>query len=360
MSLANLVQDQSSAPSANHREMVTSGISGNLCRCTGYKPIVDAGVDALRRNQGVSVFDENIVASLQAIESKPADGEYYRPTCLAELDILVGKYGRQCIVAGTTDFALEITQRWNQFERLIDVTRVAELRQVTDSSTELLIGAAVSYTTLEDLFRNQSEPFVHLLQRLGSRQIRNTGTLGGNIANASPIADTPPALIVWNALIELRNSSGETRTVRVEDFYTGYRQTRLADDEYIVQIHIPKVSVEGFHRFYKHSKRLEDDISSVLGTFAFSGDSAELMSTRVAFGGMAAVPVRVKPVEELLDGRVVDAVLIENACLLLRSELQPMSDVRASASFRMDMAVEMLDRALLEFAGASLPKVEDL
>ena len=360
MSIANLVQDQSTTSPGDRRELVMTAISGNLCRCTGYKPIVDAGVDALSQSAGFSICDEDTLATLQSARVQSADGFYHRPASLNELDVLVGEHGRESIVAGTTDFALEITQRWKQFDRLIDVTRVAEMQQVTESNTEISIGAGVSYSTIEKLFENLSEPFVHLLLRLGSRQIRNTGTLGGNIANASPIADTPPALIVWNALIELRNSKGESRETTVEDFYTGYRQTVLADDEYIVRIRIPKDSLKGFHRFYKHSKRLEDDISSVLGAFAFKGEVAALISPRIAFGGMAAVPVRVTAVEQLLEGREVDEALIQDACQLLISELQPMSDVRASASFRMDMAVEMLERALLEFTGVSLPRVEDL
>jgi xanthine dehydrogenase small subunit len=362
MSLANLVQDQSAAPSTkiNHRETVMSGISGNLCRCTGYKPIVNAGVDALERAEATSVYDEETVASLKSMAASQTSGQYHRPLDLEELDRLVTEYGQQCIVAGATDFALEITQRWKKYERLIDVTQVHELQKVVESPTELIIGAAVNYTMLEKLFKAESEPFVKLLERLGSRQIRNSGTLGGNLGTASPIADTPPALIACNALIELRNSKGKTRETRVEDFYTGYRQTILADDEYIYQIRIPRDSLQGFHRFYKHSKRLEDDISSVLGAFAFSGSSVKLESPRISYGGMAATPVRVAAVEKLIEGRSVDEDLMQEAGELLRSELQPMSDVRASATFRMDMAAEMLDRALKEFSGLSLPRVEDL
>jgi xanthine dehydrogenase small subunit len=360
MSIASLVQDQSTTNQIDRRDLVMSGISGNLCRCTGYKPIVDAGVDALSQSTEFSVCGEDTREKLQSTTVASADGFYHRPATLDELDVLIQAHGKECIVAGTTDFALEITQHWKQFDRLIDVTRVAEMQQVLESKMEISIGASVSYSSIEKLFSNLSEPFVHLLQRLGSRQIRNSGTLGGNIGNASPIADTPPALMVWNSLIELRNSKGQSREVRVEDFYTGYRQTLLADDEYIVRIRIPKGSMAGFHRFYKHSKRLEDDISSVLGAFAFGGEATDLVSPRIAFGGMAAVPVRVKPLEELLEGRAISEALIQDACQILISELQPMSDVRASASFRLDMAVEMLERALLEFAGESLPRVEDL
>jgi xanthine dehydrogenase small subunit len=148
MSIANLVQDQSTTSPADRRELVMTGISGNLCRCTGYKPIVDAGVDALSQSGGFSICDEDTLASLRSARVQSADGFYHRPASLNELDVLVGAHGRESIVAGTTDFALEITQRWKQFDRLIDVTRVAEMQQVTESNTEISIGAGVSYSTI--------------------------------------------------------------------------------------------------------------------------------------------------------------------------------------------------------------------
>ncbi|MCZ6501238.1 MAG: xanthine dehydrogenase small subunit [Gammaproteobacteria bacterium] len=364
MSLANLVEEQieSDQPAGNLCEIVTRGISGNLCRCTGYRPIVDAGISALNDTSSLSVCHDDARDFLQTYdhENDPADGSYHRPRCLEDLDRFVGAHGNQCLVAGATDFGLEITQRWTRFPMIIDISKVIEMREIGISDDEISIGASVSYSEVEQIFAERSYPFVHILHRLGSRQIRNTGTLGGNFANASPIADTPPVFIVWEATLELRNSKGQTREVSAEEFYVGYRETILASDEYIVRIVIPVACVDRFHRLYKHSKRIEDDISSVMGAFSIWGDDQNIGGIRISYGGMAAVPVRIREVEAMLMGAALNIELVEEACARLRTVMTPMTDVRASAGFRMDMAVEMLDRALREYMGEKLPRVDDL
>ena len=364
MSLANLVEDQIGSDQArkNLSEIVISGISGNLCRCTGYRPIVDAGISALSEKHPPSVCHDDAKNFLQTYhpDQGASDGHYHRPRSLEDLDRLVGVHGNQCIVAGATDFGLEITQRWVRFPEIIDISEVTEMREVAITDHQISIGACVSYSQVEQIFSDRSNPFVHLLLRLGSRQIRNTGTLGGNIANASPIADTPPVLIVWEATLELRNAKGLTREVSVEEFYVSYRQTILANDEYIVRIMIPVESVSRFHRFYKHSKRIEDDISSVMGAFSIRGHDKNIAGIRISYGGMAAIPVRLHEVEAMLVDTTLDIKLVDKACARLRTTMTPMTDVRASAAFRMDMAVEMLDRALREYMGEELPRVDDL
>ncbi|MFP6806343.1 MAG: xanthine dehydrogenase small subunit [Pseudomonadales bacterium] len=385
MSLASLVENQRSALTSDSmppdsiresiRETVTTGISGNLCRCTGYRPIIDAGMSVLEKSvdsngASVSVCHSEAREFLQNNSATDSsDSHYYIPKSLDDLDKLVNRHGTSGLVAGCTDFGLEITQRLRPFANIIDISRVKDLLKVDMRDDVLSIGASVAYTELESLFADYSTQFVDLLHRLGSRQIRNGGTLGGNIGNASPIADTPPVLIVWDASIVLRNTRGETRKVMVDEFYLDYRKTVLAEDEYIVSIEIPLASINRFHRIYKNSKRLEDDISSVLGVFSLSLNSGSLNSEsstadvidtiRVSYGGMAAVPVRVRAVEELLQGNKINDETILLACDCLRKTLTPMTDVRASAAYRMDMAVEMLDRCLREFDGELLPRVTD-
>ncbi len=372
MSLANLVEDQAVPDTSeseqvhtgrNIRDEVIRGISGNLCRCTGYRPIVDAGINALTQESSVTVCHDEARSYLQAVQHEQPGSDYFNPTSLDELDKLIATHGKSAMVAGTTDFALEITQRWLRVPVIIDVSRVAEMLEIGVSDSEISIGAAVSYSDLETLFAESSSQFVHLLHRLGSRQIRNRGTLGGNIGNASPIADTPPVLIAWDARLELRDSSGEVREVGVDEFYTGYRETVLKSDEYIVRVTIPRSSIARFHRFYKHSKRIEDDISSVMGAISITGvlraGVRKIEIARISYGGMAAVPVRCVEVERLLLTTRLDDRLIAKACDLLKSTMTPMSDVRSSAEFRMAMAVEMLNRALREFLGESLPRVDE-
>ncbi len=374
MSLATLVEHQSVSglPDRSNnediRQAVATGISGNLCRCTGYKPIIDAGISALGSPQeAVTVCHgaaRKFLREKQAGQSRQSN-DYHQPLTLEELDNLVALHGRTAIVAGGTDFGLEITQRWRQFPVIIDLSNTRALLDLTIEKDQISIGASVNYTTLESFFSSstagpRSDPLLNLLHRLGSRQIRNSGTIGGNIGNASPIADTPPVLMSWDATLELRRSNGETRQVLLDEFYRGYRQTILAEDEYIVRIIIQNHAIERFHRIYKHSKRLEDDISSVLGAFSFAGSAEEIEVARIAYGGMAAVPIRVKAVEEILVGCRVDEEAIQLAGQQLRESLTPMTDVRASADFRLNMAVEMLDRSLREFSGAELPRMDSL
>ena len=356
------------------RMKVLDAISGNLCRCTGYRPIIEAGVSVLTGSDinavGDAVDDEvsnEILRPPHPISSEAeAAGEanYYRPRSLAALDALVGRLGNKAIVAGCTDFALEITQRWRTYQHLIEVTRVPELLAMTEADGKLSIGAAVTYTDIEQQFKDLSPAFVHLLSRLGSRQIRNCGTLGGNIGTASPIADTPPVLLAWDADVVIRSCAPEAiateRHIALSDFYLDYRKTRLQAHQYISEIRIPTQSTRRFHRFYKHSKRLEDDISSVMGAFCFDGNDGQLIHARVAFGGMAAIPLRVPIVEALLVAEKLSEDLVNRACRLLTETLTPMTDVRASAAFRAEMSAEMLSRALFEYLGESLPRVDEL
>jgi len=352
MSLATLVQQGVPA----EREEVLQGISGNLCRCTGYRPIVEAGLKALQATSERAVEGAGLLQSLENF----AATSVLQPETESELQNVIDQYPGADLIAGGTDLMLEVTQRYQSMPTLIDVSNVQALKTLHEVDGNLVIGAAVPYTELEKYFAGRSEPFVSLLHRLGSRQIRNSGTLGGNLANGSPIADTPPVLIAWDARIELVNTSGESRILAVQDFYKGYRDTELADNEYVARIHVPLRSLEAFHRFYKSSKRLEDDISSVMGAFLFEGSANEITGVRIAYGGMAATPVRLKEVEDKLVGEKLDAGLIAETVGMIGAQMTPLTDVRASAEYRSAMAASMLERALLEFSGEHRPVVTEV
>ncbi len=367
MSLAGLVESQGgtrsgSVEASSLAQMVSTAISGNLCRCTGYRPIIDAGISALSQGGARILSDEEVRTFLDQTGSGKEEPlqHYYRPGTLEDLDRLVGTHGRACIVAGGTDLSLAMTQRWERRTPMIDLREVAALGKITMDAGQIAIGAAVTLENLERELAGLSGPLVQLLHRFGSPQIRHTGTVGGNIGNASPIADLPPALMSWDARIELRQASGTRRHLPLEDFYTGYRETVLGDDEYILGILVPLASVHRFHRFYKHSKRIEDDISSVMGAFSFARVGEEITVARIAYGGMAAVPVRLPDVEDVLEGNPPTDENIGKACEQLKDRLEPISDVRASAGFRLAMAAEMLERALLELRGESLPRIDEL
>jgi len=334
-------------------ETVQQGISGNLCRCTGYRPIVQAGVNALGRDYESRLQDPVFFKDAKP----PSSGSVQQPLSESALREAMVQYPQASLIAGGTDLMLEVTQRYQPFERLIDVSRVTELRSIIETQDTYTIGASVTYTELEHFFATRSEQLVSLLHRLGSRQIRNCGTIGGNLANGSPIADMPPVLICWDATLELCSSAGQRREVDVNEFYTGYRQTVLRNDEYIAGIRVPKTSLGAFMRFYKYSKRIEDDISSVMGACLFEGDGATITAARIAFGGMAATPLRLRGIEDMLVGKLVNHELLEDVSAALGKAMAPLTDVRASAEYRAAMARSMLERALNEFSGVSKPLV---
>ena len=355
MSLAALVEQP---PQNIDADAVRESISGNLCRCTGYRPIVEAGLQALKEGSpGIVKRLSGETAIKTALDNSSASVQ--RPNNLAGLNLALNEAPGAKLIAGGTDLMLEVTQRYQQFP-LIDVTGVQEMQVLVQDDQMIAIGAAVSYTRLEAFFAERSPETVKLLHRLGSRQIRNNGTLGGNLANGSPIADMPPILLVWDAVIDVASTSGSTRQVAVSDFYHGYRQTALNDNEYIIGVSIPNASMARFHRFYKNSKRLEDDISSVMGAFSFQTEKGVISAARVAFGGMAATPVRLEAVESALLGQTCSDQLIADTALLAGELLTPMTDVRASANYRSAMALQMLAKALRQLNGEPLIDITEL
>ncbi len=347
MSLASLVEN-GIGTDEDPREAVLEGISGNLCRCTGYRPIVEAGQLAVQTGPAHTLTGDGVTAFLdEDVQSR------FSPTTTAELQTLLKEHPEATLIAGGTDLMLEVTQRFARFPTLIDLTRVEALNRIETADGVVTVGSAVPYTHLETYFSDKSAPMLDLLSRLGSRQIRNRGTVGGNLGNGSPIADMPPALIAWDADVLIESAAG-TRSVSVEDFYEGYRQTVLGPGEYIAAVSFPAANVEGFHRFYKSSKRIEDDISSVMGAFAFDareGTEGEISRARIAYGGMAATPVRLAEVETLLVGEALSPALLDRCEDAIRDAMTPLTDVRASADYRMDMAVQMFKRAVAAFQG---------
>lgn len=349
MSLAAMVEQP---PPIIDADSVREGISGNLCRCTGYRPIVEAGLQALKTGSPGIVKKLSGQTAINNILQNSATS-VQRPNDLVGLNLAVHNAQGAKLIAGGTDLMLAVTQLYEQFP-LIDVTGVQEMQVLAQDESMTTIGAAVNYTRLETFFAERSPETVKLLHRLGSRQIRNNGTLGGNLANGSPIADMPPILLAWDAVIEVGSTIKPTRQVPVSDFYQGYRQTVLGDNEYIISVSVPNTSMARFHRFYKNSKRIEDDISSVMGAFSFQLQEGVIAIARVAFGGMAAMPVRLEEVESLLVGEAVSDQLIAKATLLASQRLKPMTDVRASADYRSAMALQMLAKALRQLNGESL------
>jgi len=331
------------------RETVIEGISGNLCRCTGYAPIVSAGLCALKKKHSSSLKEKNLFARLKSDDAPKS--QYATPLSETELQAEMRGSPDARLIAGGSDLMLEVTQGFRSIPYFIDLSMVRELRAINETDNQIQIGSSVTYSELEHYFEVRSKPFLSILKRLGSRQIRNVGTIGGNLGNGSPIADVPPILLAWDATLELVDAHGNRRSVHVCEFYKGYKETLLQDSEYIAKVRIPIKSMNDFHRFYKVSKRLEDDISSVMGAFRFESRGDEISLARVAFGGMAATPVRAMEIEKNLIGQRITNDLIRKVESQILEELEPISDVRASSRYRLEIAQAMLRRSLQEFSG---------
>lgn len=351
MSLTALYHNsQRCGVAAPGRDSITDAISGNLCRCTGYRPIIEAGTKMQQFAPAVLPMVHSVTPPADSLLPQLSDGShsYYQPASESALQQLLAQYPHAALVAGATDLGLELTQRHRQYPQLISVNAISSLRQFEWQGDQLLIGAALPYTELEDRAHTLSIPLSRLLHRLGSRQIRNQGTVGGNIANGSPIADMPPVLLAWDADIEIVDSSGSRSWHPLKTVYLAYRKTILQPGQYIARIRLSRDAIERPHRFYKVSKRFEDDISAVLGAFSLELSNGKLGAVRLAFGGVAATPVRAAATEALLEGRTLSDALIASACDSLKAELKPISDVRASSAYRSEMAANLLQRALIE------------
>jgi len=351
------------------RETIVEALSGNLCRCTGYRPIIDAGKEAVVKSwtpdaethPAASLCNSADSSLLSDIATGPtgfenADGlRFDSPSSLAELKQLLADAPDARLVAGSTDLALEITQQLKTLKHLISVERVQELKGCQEENGHLVIGAGCTYIDMHQAISHHWPDFSPMLKRLGSLQIRNRGTLGGNIANASPIGDMPPPLIALNATLVLDGGDGQ-RMMPLEAFFLDYKQTALRPGEFVhsVRIPLPKPSERLF--MYKISKRLDDDISAVLGAFNITVEDGVVTDCRLAYGGMAAIPKRATNTEAALKGQPWTEDSVDAAITHLPEDFTPMSDARASAAYRLEVAGNLLVRALMiSEAGDDVP-----
>lgn len=361
MSLFTLHEQQRHAPAPLTPQRLEAALGGNLCRCTGYRPIRDA---ALSMNQHPDNRPQWLDAAAATKTTEMASGDeaaFLQPTTLAALVDCLKRHPKARLVAGATDLWLEATQRLAHFEHVIDVTRVAELNDIDETTLEdgrsgWWIGAAVTYSRLEPLFEEHYDAFAHLLHRLGSQQVRNRGTLGGNVANASPIGDTPPVLLALGSRLRLVGPDDghgvRERELPLEEFFLDYKRTALREGEAIRAIFLPRPVAGQTLKVWKLSKRREDDISAVLGAFAYRLESGVMRDVRLAFGGMAAIPKRAAHAEAALEGKAPDAAAFQAARQALGKDFQPMSDVRGSAHYRQLSAANLLERLRLSIAQA--------
>ena len=349
---------------------INDQLCGNLCRCTGYRPIRDAAVAVLAERPPAAgdTFAARLAQPLAGLEnlSYTAAGErFFRPTTLVELFALRNRHADAVLIAGATEIGVELNKKFKKFPVLIATEGVPELTRIAATEIEWRIGAAATLTAIEETIcgagfmpaitggmvgvKPVPQEFPSLAKMLAvfaSRQIRNRATLGGNLATASPIGDSAPVLLTLDASVVLASALG-VRTLPLHEFFTGYRQTQLRPDEIIKEIVLPRQAGAGLTRrvdFQKVSHRRELDISIVAGAFCLDTDAAGVVRrARIAYGGVAALPLRARRAEQALEGRML-AEAAPVVAQLLREEFKPIDDVRGSAEYRRGAVVSLWEK----------------
>ena len=342
-------------------EAVERALQGNLCRCTGYQPIVDAAIQlsnskALKRDPLMAARAKTTrrLKALQdgnRVEIHHARGQAILPGDLNDLARLRKQYPNSTIVAGATDVGLWVTKHFASISPALFIRHLDELATITKDRKGINVGANVSYSDAWSVLAKHFPSLDALWNRIGGEQVRNMGTLGGNIANGSPIGDTPPALIALGASVVLRKGNRQRR-VALEKFFIEYGKQDLRPGEFVQSIFIPWLRTRDHFAAYKISKRRDEDITAVCGAFRISTDTrGKITEAVIAFGGMAGTPARAKQVERALIGHPLDEAAVGKVIPNFEKDFAPLTDWRASAQYRMRVAQNLLRRFMLERQG---------
>ncbi|MXN64618.1 xanthine dehydrogenase small subunit [Stappia sp. GBMRC 2046] len=341
------------------RKTVTDWLAGNLCRCTGYRPIVDAALNSCFDTVD-DAFSRRETETRKALQEL-ADGRdafvgsetsfFAAPATVDGLASLYEKHVDATIVAGSTDVGLWVTKQLRELNKIIWLGRVEGLDRIEETSSGLLLGAGATYFDAEPYFNRVDPDLGELFRRIGSKQVRASGTVGGNIANGSPIGDTPPALIALGATLELRKGDA-ARTLALEDFFIDYGKQDREPGEFVTGLYVPKLDPNQTFRAYKISKRFDQDISAVMAAFRFTIVQGQITEARIAYGGMAATPKRAAGAEAALIGARMDGPSSWAPALkAILEDFMPLTDMRASDGYRRETARALLAKALMEAGG---------
>jgi xanthine dehydrogenase small subunit len=333
------------------KEIVEDALTGNLCRCTGYRPIIDAALDACgfdgsdnftENEEDVINILEKIAEDKSSIEISNGGQTYLKPFTIAETLRLRKEHPDALIVNGSTDVALLQTKKKIFLPKILDISAVDELNLIVEDHSKIAVGAGTSMEELFQFCQTRLPALANILKVFGSLQIRNLATLGGNVASASPIGDTLPVLLALNTRVRLM-AQGRQRELLLSDFITGYRKTNIEADEIIALIIISKPLKNEIVKTYKISKRQDLDISSVSACFRLKLDRLKnVTAIKLIFGGMAATTLSAVKTEDFLIGQKWSRETIEKAMNMLYSEFNPISDARADADSRRIMAKNLL------------------
>ena len=348
MSLAALQEGDQACTRAS----IDEALAGNLCRCTGYGPIIDAGM-AMQNTQAI-LGNEAQLKSLQHDDQLELSANIYGrqkrffiPKTTAQLTKLVNGNPKAVLLAGGTDIGLEVTKKHKTLNNIIYLGNVPVLDLITDIGDAIIIGAGVKYVDALAKLGSHYPDMGKVMRRIGGAQIRNLGTLGGNIANGSPIGDMPPLLIAAGATLVLQRGEGE-RTLVLEDFFLDYGKQDLRPGEFVKAVHLPKSAPGQRYFAAKISKRLQSDISALLMAMSFDLKDGICTNVRIAYGGMAAIPKRAAHAEATLENKPWNEASAREAMKALSRDFTPIDDMRASKTYRMQVAQNLILKAWLE------------
>jgi len=332
---------------------IKDSIAGNLCRCTGYQPIIKAAKSLKSKNKidQFSKNKKNTINLLKKINNKSVviyhkGKKYFAPRYISELKKILKKNTDVDFLSGGTDLSLIVTKERKDINSIVYMNSIRELNYIKNNNKYIEIGASTPLTELEYYIKEYYPDFTKILKRYGSPQIRNVATVAGNIATASPIGDCLPLLLSLNARVVLQDFK-KTKIFFLDNFFINYRKTKLRRGQFIHSIRIP-LPKDNVFKSYKVSKRFDDDISSVCAAFNLEIVRNKVKSARIAYGGMAAIPKRAVSCEKILLNSLVTDEIIGKAKKALEKDFKPISDMRASKSYRMEVAKNLLEKFCVE------------
>ena len=345
-----------------NENIIKDSIQGNLCRCTGYKPIIDAAKSLNKKNKS-DHFSRNkkiIITLLKKIKQRSItiysnNKKYFAPKTVYELKKILKQHPNSKLLSGGTDVSLIVTKERKDLDSLIYINSIDELNYIKKNNNYIEVGATTPLINFESIIKRYFPDFAQILKRYGSVQIRNVCTIAGNIATASPIGDTLPLLLSLDSQIIIKDKS-KTKILPLNGFFINYRKTKLKKGQFIHSIRIPLLPKNIF-KAYKISKRIDDDISSICASFNIELKNNKIKKIKIAYGGMANIPQRAISCEKILLNSSMSDNIISKAKKSLEKDFKPITDTRASKKYRMEVAKNLLEKCFLEIKQKKLIRI---